>query len=129
MPTTRRETRSRATGALVERERFAASLGLVGRLALGLHERLDSLHEEVGDGPWRFPDVDAGDLSITRLPGDRGDQCLRRIGEESQAFVPSLPLWAWQNDRFNEHSRILGLRDQGPFTMTLAKGVGSRRQF
>ena len=29
-------------GALVERERFAASLGLVG-LALGLHERLDSL--------------------------------------------------------------------------------------
>jgi len=83
------------------------SLGLVGWLALGLHERPNSLHEEVGNGPWRLPDVDACDLSVTRIPGDRGDQCLGWIVGESEAIIPALPFLAWENDRFDEHSGIL----------------------
>ena len=83
------------------------SLGLVGWLAFGLHERLNSLHEEVANGPWRLPDVNACDLSVTRIPGDRGDQCLGWVVHESKALVPALPFPAWQNDRFDEHSGIL----------------------
>ena len=99
--------------AKVERNRLAASLGLGGWLAVGLHERSDSLEEEVGDGPWRLPDVDACDPSVTRF---RGDQRLGWIGYEAQAFVPPLPLLAWQNTRFDEHSWIV---------RRLARGVPS----
>jgi hypothetical protein len=42
-------------------------------LALGLHERSHSLDEELGNGPGCVPYVDACDLSVTRIPGDRGD--------------------------------------------------------
>ena len=92
-------------------------------LALGLHERSHSLHEELGNGPGCVPYVDACDLSLTRIPGDRGDKCLGWIGREAQAFVPAFPLRAWQNDRFDEHPGILrlGSRREDP-------GAGSAEQ-
>jgi Trypsin-like peptidase domain len=95
------------------------ALGLVGRLALGVHERSDSLQVEIGNGPWRLPHVDACDLSVSRVPGDRGDQCLGWIGREAQAFVPVFPLPARQNDRFDEH--------HGDTTIARAKQVWLRR--
>jgi hypothetical protein len=75
--------------AKIERERFAVSLGLVGWLALRLHDRPDSLDVEVRDGLGCVPDVNARYLSVTRIPDDRGDQCLRWIGRVAEAFLPA----------------------------------------
>ena len=76
-------------------------------LALGPHERSDARQEEVLMAVGILPKVDARDLAVTRIPGDRGDQCLGRIVRETQAFVPSLPLLARQNNRLDEHAEIL----------------------
>ena len=64
----------------IERERFAVSLGVVGWLALNLDDRPDSLHIKIGDSLGCVPDVDACHLPVTRIPNDRGDQCVRWIG-------------------------------------------------
>jgi hypothetical protein len=64
----------------IERERFAVSPGLVGWLALNLDDRPNSLDIKIGDGLGRVPDVDACHLPATRIPNDRGDQCIRWIG-------------------------------------------------
>jgi hypothetical protein len=76
----------------IDGERFAVSLWLVAWLALGLDDRPDPLQIEVGDVPRRVPEVDAGHLAVTRIPDDRGNQCLRWIGRVAEAFVPALPL-------------------------------------
>ena len=98
---------SRFVGAKVERERLGMSLGLVGWLALGLYARLNSLHEEVDGGSWRLPDVDSCSLSINRFTRSR--RSAPRADRRSVAGVrASAPTPGWQNDRFDEHARILG---------------------
>jgi len=64
----------------IKRERFAVSLWLIGGLALHLDDRADSLHIKIGDGLGRIPEVDARHLAVTRIPDNRGNQCLGWIG-------------------------------------------------
>jgi hypothetical protein len=100
-------TRSQATRGEGGTQAARHVAGLVRRLAFGLHERSDSLEKEVSNRPWRLPDVDATSPS-PESQAIAAIRCLGWVCQEPQAFAPPLPLPAWQNDRFDEHSRILG---------------------
>jgi hypothetical protein len=91
----------------------------VVRLALRLDHSLDTFKIEVANRGSVVPDIEAGDASVTGLPGDCCDEGRGWFGEQPEAVAPVLPDLTRSCYRLDEHDESL---PKAVLTMILVLG-------